>query len=104
MEKSRSDYWDDLDAAVDEDRAVHVKKPPKVKDREPVVKENKVSRTDPGAGYMVRDGKPKSFFYLDHRTGDGRLGIIVDTHATPANVHDSIIYLDRLDHARTAST
>ena len=30
-----------------------------------------VSRTDPDAGYMVRDGKPKGFFYLDHRTVDG---------------------------------
>jgi len=27
-----------------------------------------VSRTDPDSGYMVRDGKPKGFFYLDHRT------------------------------------
>ena len=49
---------------------------------------------------MVRDGKPKGFFYLDHRTVDG-LGIITDTYATPANVHDSIVYLDRLDRTRT---
>jgi len=34
------------------------------------------SRTDPQGAYMVRDGKPKGFFYLDHRTVDGRLGII----------------------------
>ena len=33
-------------------------------------KETKVSRTDPDSGYMVRDGKPKGFFYLDHRTVD----------------------------------
>lgn len=46
------------------------------------------------------DGKPKGFFYLDHRTVDGRLAIITDTHATPANVHDSIVYLDRLDRQR----
>ena len=31
---------------------------------------------------------------------DGKLGIITDTHATPANVHDSIPYLDRLDRQR----
>lgn len=49
---------------------------------------------------MVREGKPKGFFYLDHRTVDGRLGIITDTHATPANVHDSIVYLSRLDRQR----
>ena len=59
-----------------------------------------MSRTDPESGYMVRDGKPKGFFYLDHRTVDGRLGIITDTHATPANVHDSIVYLGRLDRQR----
>jgi len=99
--KSRSDYWDDLDAAIDEDRIAHGKKPMKAKKREAVVKETKVSRTDRDAGYMVRDGKPKGFFYLDHRTVDGKLGIITDTHATPANVHDSIVYLDRLDRTRT---
>ena len=98
--KSRSDYWDALDAAIDEDRAAHGKTPLKAAPRELVLKETKVSRTDPESGYMVRDGKPKGFFYLDHRTVDGRLGIITDTHATPANVHDSIVYLGRLDRQR----
>lgn len=98
--KSRSDYWDALEAAVAEDREAHGKKPLKDKPRMPVEKETKVSRTDPESGYMVRDGKPKGFFYLDHRTVDGRLGIITDTHATPANVHDSIVYLGRLDRQR----
>lgn len=64
------------------------------------MKQTKVSRTDPDSGYMVRDGKPKGFFYLDHRTVDGRHAIITDTFATPANVHDSIVYLDRLDRQR----
>ena len=95
--KSRADYWEALDAAIEDDRAEHGKKPLKDKPREPVQKETKVSRTDPESGYMVRDGKPKGFFYLDHRTVDGRLGIITDTHATPANLHDSIVYLGRLD-------
>ena len=98
--KSRSDYWDDLDTAIDADRVAHGKKPLKKQDREPIEKETKVSRTDPEAGYMVRDGKPKGFFYLDHRTVDGNLAIITDTHATPANVHDSIVYLDRFDRQR----
>ena len=31
---------------------------------------------------MVRDGKPKGVFYLDHRTVDGRPGMITDTHTT----------------------
>jgi IS5 family transposase len=98
--KSRADYWDALDAAIREDRTEHGKKPLQEKERQPAEKETKVSRTDPQSGYMVRDGKPKGFFYLDHRTVDGRLGIITDTHATPANVHDSIVYLGRLDRQR----
>ena len=46
---------------------------------------------------MVRDGKPKGFFYLDHRTVDGQCNIITDVHVTAGNVHDSVPYLSRLD-------
>ncbi|ESR25395.1 Mobile element protein [Lutibaculum baratangense AMV1] len=95
--KSRADYWEALDAAIEADRAVHGKKPLKPKERQPALKETKVSRTDPDAGYMVRDGKPKGFFYLDHRTVDGAHAIITDTFATPASINDSIVYLGRLD-------
>ena len=89
-----------LDAAVEAERGGHGQKPLKPRERQPVEKETKVSRTDPESGYMVRDGKPKGFFYLDHRTVDGRLAIITDTFTTPANVHDSIVYLSRLDRQR----
>ncbi|MCK7614988.1 IS1182 family transposase [Roseibium sediminicola] len=98
--RSRADYCSDLDRAIDAERKLHGQKPLKDKARELEVKETKVSRTDPDAGYMVREGKPKGFFYLDHRTVDGRLGIVTDTFATPANVHDSIVYLSRLDRQR----
>lgn len=98
--KSRAAYWDDLDAAVAADRAAHGKKPLAPGERQPPVTETKVSRTDPDAGYMVRDGKPKGFFYLDHRTVDGAHAIITDSYVTPANVHDSIPYLARLDRQR----
>src|SRR5690606_35807844 len=91
------DYWAELDRAIEAERALHGQKPLKEKAREPEVKQTKVSRTDPDAGYMVREGKPKGFFYLDHRTVDGRYAIITDSFATPANVHDSIVYLSRLD-------
>lgn len=94
--KSRADYWDALDAAIDEERARHGQKPLKNKEHKPSEKETKVSRTDPEAGYMVREGKPKGFFYLDHRTVDAAHAIITDTHAT-AVVHDSTVYLSRLD-------
>ena len=89
-----------LDKAVADDRVAHGQKPLKSRERKPAAKETKVSRTDPEAGYMVREGTPEGFFYLDHRTVDGRLGIITDTHATPGNVHDSIVYLGRLDRQR----
>lgn len=98
--KSRADYWDALDAAIEIDRVAHGKAPLKPAEREPVEKETKVSRTDPDSGYMVREGKPKGFFYLDHRTVDGRHAIITDTFATPASIHDSIVYLGRLDRQR----
>ncbi|RUZ78796.1 IS1182 family transposase [Mesorhizobium sp. M7A.F.Ca.US.006.01.1.1] len=94
--KSRADYWADLDRAIDTERALHGHKPLKQKERRPAVKETKVSRTDPDSGYMVREGKPKGFFYLDHRTVDAAHAIITDTHTT-AIVHDSTVYLSRLD-------
>lgn len=100
VEKSRADYWGALDLAIEAERALHGQKPLKEKAREAESKQTKVSRTDPDAGYMVREGKPKGFFYLDHRTVDSRHAIITDTHVTPANVHDSIVYLDRLDRQR----
>lgn len=60
-------------------------------------KEIRISTTDPDSGYMVREGKPEGFFYLDHRTVDGKYNFITDVFVTPGNVHDSIPYLERLD-------
>lgn len=94
--KSRADYWEALDTAIEEERAAHGQKPLKQKARQPVEKDTKISRTDPDSGYMVREGKPKGFFYLDHRTVDAAHAIITDTHTT-AIVHDSTVYLGRLD-------
>lgn len=94
-------YLAELEAAIDADRLAHGKAPlpqPKAEASAGTsTKEIKVSRTDPEAGYMVRDGKPSGFFYLDHRTVDGRHSLITDIHVTPANVHDSGPYLARLD-------
>lgn len=60
-------------------------------------KEIKVSKTDPDSRYMIRDGKPEGFFYLDHRTVDMKYNLITDVYVTPGNVHDSVPYLSRLD-------
>ena len=92
-----SAYLDEINAAVAADREAHGKKPLKPAVEKTAVKNTKVSTTDPDSGYMPRDHKPKGFFYLDHRTVDGKHALIVDTHVTPGNVHDSQPYLERLD-------
>lgn len=97
VEASRKDYLEALDNAVEEDRLAHGKKPLAPTSKPPEVREIKQSTTDKDSGYMVRDGKPKGFFYLDHRSVDGKANIITDVHVTPGNVHDSIPYLSRLD-------
>jgi IS5 family transposase len=101
-----SEYLAQLNAAVEADRKQHEKKPlPERQSAEKkqsagrVVGENtKVSTTDPESGFMHREGKPKGFFYLDHRTVDGKHGIIMDTCVTPGNVHDSQPFIGRLKH------
>lgn len=100
VQKSTRDYLETLEEDVTRDREAHGKKPLKEKESTPEVKETKVSTTDPDSGYMVREGKPEGFFYLDHRTVDSRYSIITDTFVTPGNVHDSIPYLSRLDRQR----
>lgn len=93
-------YLAELDQAVTEERERYGKKPLAPRSKEPIKKEIKQSTTDPDSGYMVRDNKPKGFFYLDHRTVDNQCNIITDVHVTPGNVHDSLPYLERLDRQR----
>lgn len=90
-------YIDELNKAVEEDRSASGKAPLKEKDIPREEKEARISTTDPDSGYMVRDGKPEGFFYLDHRTTDGKLNLITDICVTPGNVHDSIPYMTRLN-------
>jgi transposase len=99
-----TDYLNALEVAIDEDRLAHGKAPLKTKvaDAEPAEREIKVSTTDPDSGYLTREGKPQGFYYLDHRTVDGKHNIITDTYLTPGNVHDSKPYLSRLDRQLTA--
>jgi transposase len=100
VQKSTRGYLEELDVAIAEDRLEHGKMPQAEASAPPVMKATKLSTTDPESGYMVRDGKPKGFFYLDHRTVDGKHNIITDSYVTPASVHDSIPYLERLDRQR----
>lgn len=95
---STSAYIRQLNEAVEEERKVAEKKPLKEKQEQVCELQSiKSSTTDPDSGFMTREGKPQGFFYLDHRTVDGKHGLITDTFATPGNVHDSQPYLARLD-------
>jgi transposase len=94
----RQAYMDKLDKAVEQDRLDHGKKSLASRSETPnKSRDIKQSTTDKDSGYMVRDNKPKGFFYLDHRTVDARSNIITDVHVTAGNVHDSVPYLARLD-------
>jgi hypothetical protein len=64
-------------------------------DKSSGIKEIKQSITDPESGFMHRDGKPKGFFYLDHRTVDSKANIITDVYVTPGNVNDVDPYIER---------
>lgn len=117
VRQETQDYLDDLNKAINEDRAAHGKKPLKFEEK-PVkpddednedyfddddddsgeTKRIKESTTDPDSGYMHRDGKPLGFFYLDHRTVDSLNNIITDTFVTPGNVNDVKPYLERLKY------
>ncbi|MCX8085081.1 MAG: IS1182 family transposase, partial [Calditerrivibrio sp.] len=100
VKESTKTYLDELDDAISKDREAHGKKTLKEIPPSEELKEVKVSTTDKDSGYMCREGKPEGFFYLDHRTVDGKLNLITDVHVTAGNVHDSIPYLERLDRQR----
>lgn len=92
-----SAYIDTINQAVEADRKAHDKKPLKADTSVAKEKNTKVSTTDPDSGFMHRDQKPQGFFYLDHRTVDGKYNLIVDTHITAGNINDSQPYIKRLD-------
>ncbi|MBK5494515.1 IS1182 family transposase [Bacillus sp. TH13] len=90
-------YIDELEAAVIEDREVHGKKELKPrKESDTPTKKTRISTTDPDSGFLMRDGKPNGFHFLDHRTTDAKYNIITDTYVTAGNMADSEPYLARL--------
>lgn len=92
-----------LDDAVEKDRKDHGRKPlPARKDIEPETRQIKVSTTDPESGYMVREGKPEGFFYLNHRSVDAKHNFVTDVHVTAANQTDAECYLERIDRQQAA--
>ncbi|ELR7284480.1 transposase [Escherichia coli] len=73
-----SEYFAELNTAGEADRKKHEKKPlpaAKKTSENVVVKNTKVSTTDPESGFMHWDNKPQGGFYLDHRTVDGNRAV-----------------------------
>ncbi len=99
VEVSARGYIEGLDEAVDKARKEIGKKAFNRDDGDtpPKTKEIRKSKIDPDSGYMRRERKPEGFYYLDHRTTDGKYAIITDTTVTAGNVHDSVPYLSILD-------
>ncbi|WP_369901461.1 IS1182 family transposase [Bacillus manliponensis] len=90
-------YMEELEAAVTEDREEHGKKPLNTrKEVDTPTKQTRESTTDPDSGFLMREGKPDGFHFLDHRTTDTKYNIITDTYITAGNVADSEPYLARL--------
>lgn len=80
--------------------AAHAKTPLLPKDRQPPVKQTKVSHAGPDTGHMLRHGKPNGFSDLDHRTVNGGVGTITDTDVTRAGKHDRPQYRAQLNRRR----
>ena len=93
--KDARKYTKEVLAEVNAIREEEDKKPFDDNDKGPKEQEVKVSTTDPESGYMYRENKPEGFYYLDHRTVDGKHNIIIDSYVTPGNVHDSTVYVER---------
>lgn len=100
VEVTPKDYLNQLNKAVQKERLNHHKKPLKCRVKKVETKMIKQSTTDPESGYMMRDGKPEGFHYLDHRTVDGKYNMITDVYVTPGNINDVEPYLARLDRQK----
>lgn len=104
--KDAKKYTDELTQEVNKERAQLGKKPIDNDDddddnssalgNESNIKERKISKTDPESGYLYRPGKPEGFYYLEHRTVDGKANVIIDSHVTPGNVHDTQPFIQRV--------
>ena len=97
--QSTREYMHELDKDITEDRVKHGKKPlPPGNSKPPGGKTVRISTTDPESGYVFQDRKQEGFYYSNHQTVDGKHNIITDSFVTKGSVHDSIPYLQRLDH------
>jgi hypothetical protein len=96
----------DLAKAINADREAAGKKPLGLTSEEPESSDAEaqpavptgltVSLTDPEAAFMVREGKPDGFHYLEHRTVEGRHGFVVHLRVTSAKLTDPVVFLSCL--------
>lgn len=105
MPETPGAYWERLDgyeeAALEtlaEKTGRRRKKRTKQVKRDNRRSHKRVSRTDPEAGHMKRPGKPRGPHYLLHQTSDIDHGFILAATVTPGDVHDSVPYLEQLEH------
>lgn len=98
-------YWERLDAYEEEglaelERQTGKRRKKRVKQvkRDKRRTHKRVSGTDPEAGHMKRPGKPRGQYYLSHQTTDTDCGVITAVTVTPGDVHDSVPYLEQLEH------
>ena len=105
MPETPGAYWERLDAYEEEALETLSKKTgQRRKKRVKQIKKDsrrshkRVSRTDPESGHMKRPGKPEGPHYLAHQTVDCDHGVILAATVTPGDVHDSVPYLEQLEH------
>ena len=91
VEETPKEYIEELNEQIDLDRKVLGKKPFNHDDDDPPPgggKQQAKSLTDPESGQQNRDGKPKGFYYSEHRTVDSKNNVIVNVHVEPSNIND----------------
>lgn len=103
--ESPSAYWERLDTSEEEGLEELARRTGRRrKKRTKQVKKDsrrshkRISRTDPEAGHLNRRGKPRGPHYLSHQTLDSDKGIIIGLTVTSGDVHDSVPYLDQIEH------
>ncbi len=59
-----------------------------------------ISKTDKDASLAQKEGSPRELKYKVHNSIDALSRVIIDTHVTSGKVHDSQVYIERLNNIR----
>jgi hypothetical protein len=88
----------DLERAKEEKQALETRNPidpmPKIK----LTNDTHVSKTDPDSSLAKKEGTPKGLKYKLHSTIDADSRVILDCNITTGALHDTKIYLDRIEY------